>query len=119
MAFKGYNAKIGVDIDLINGNWINDILWTFVDGAVPPNPYDFSTAISFKLVIWNKSSRKKGRTILVTMTDGVELSESGGVITMDTAFPSEMTFGKYGFEMSYDEAVEVDKFIAVGTFNVI
>jgi hypothetical protein len=119
MAFKGYNAKIGIEIDLIKGAWINDILWTYVDSAVPPVAFDFSAAISFKLVIWNKGQRAKGRTILLTMTDSAELSESGGVITMDTAFPAEMTFGKYGFEMSYDEAVEVDKFIGVGTFRVI
>lgn len=119
MAFKGYNAKIGIEIELLKGAWINDILWTFVDGAVPPNPFDFSAAISFKLDIWNKGTRAKGRTILLTMTDSDELSESDGVITMDTAFPSEMTFGKYGFEMSYDETVEKDKFIGVGTFKVI
>lgn len=117
MATKGYRAKRGIDIDLLKGDWIDGIQFTIT--ATGGGAYDFSAATGFNLVIYNKANRVKNRTVLVTVVEGAGLEEASGVITWDAVFPSELTFGKYNFELQWTEASETPKFIAEGTLNII
>lgn len=114
---KGYIAKRNLIIELLMGNYIDDLTFTVLKDGVA---FDFSSATpgdGFYLRIYDQRSSR--RTLIDTLSETAgDITESGGVITVDTEFPASMTFGEYNFELDYQDA-EGLKRIAEGTFKVV
>ena len=112
MATRGYIAAENVNITLLVDNHIDGLQFTIKDGGVA---FDFSSATGYTLKIYDK--RTTSRVLKATLTEATELSESGGVITWDSVFPSNMDIGKYYYQLSYTDS-EGEKDVAVGHITV-
>jgi len=122
MATKAYIAKRTVNIDMLMGNYIDDLVFTILDadGAA----FDFSASNSLALRIYDK--RTSTRTLIDTLSTtgdypwstGGDMQQASGVISVNTDMPSGMTFGKYNYELDYIDD-EGSKRLAEGTINVI
>ena len=118
MATNAYIAKRTVNINMLMGNYIDDLVFTVLDAD--GDAFDFSTAVGgdgFYLRIYDK--RTSTRTLVDTLSEtGSDITEALGVITVDTAFPTAMTFGRYNYELDYQDA-EGLKRLAEGTLTVL
>ena len=118
---KAYIAQRTVNIDMLMGNYIDGLTFTILDAD--GNAFDFSSATSLALRIYDV--RTAQRTLIDTLvtsgsypwTSGGDMQEAAGVITIETAFPSGMTFGRYNYELDYIDA-EGEKRLAEGTITV-
>lgn len=114
---NAYIAKRTVNIKFLMGNYIDDVVFTILDAD--GDAFDFSVAVAadgFYLRIYNK--RTSTRTLVTTHSEtGGQLTESLGVITWDAAFPTDMTFGDYNYELDYKDS-EGLKRLAEGNINV-
>jgi hypothetical protein len=121
---NAYIAKRTVNLNFLMGNFIDDLTFTILDadGAA----FDFSGADSLALRIY--SNRTTARTLIDTWTTtgaypwstGGDMTQASGVITVNTAFPSGMTFGQYNYELDYidSESTPDGKRLAEGTITV-
>lgn len=121
MATNAYIAKRTVNINFLMGNYIDGLTFTILDSA--GDAFDFSSAGSLALRIYDK--RTATRSLIDTLvtsgsypwTSGGDMQESGGVITIETAFPTGMTFGTYNYELDYIDS-EGAKRLAEGAIIV-
>jgi hypothetical protein len=83
------------------------------------DPFDFSGAVvgdGYYLRIY--SNRTSSRVLEATLSEtGGNMTEAAGVITVDTAFPSSLTFGTYNYELDYQDS-EGLKRLAEGTLTI-
>ena len=113
---KAYIAKRSVNFIFLMGNYIDDITFTILDSD--GEPFDFSglSITAWTITIYDKRTSK--RVVLKTYTESTGLSESGGVITWDAVFPTELTFETYNYELDYTDT-EGDKRLAEGYITVV
>ena len=117
MATNAYQADINEDINLLMGSYIDNLEFTVTDED--GDPFDFSAAVSpfFTVRIYDKRTNERELLVTLTQVSG-ELSETGGVITWDGAYPTEMTyFGKYDMELDWTDS-EGNKRVSQGTIYV-
>jgi len=117
MATNVFSAKLPVNLNFLMGNYIDDLTFVILDDD--GDPFDFSGADAgdgFFMRIYDK--RTSTRVLVDTFSETLgDITEALGVITVDTAFPSAMTFGKYNYELDYQDS-EGQKRILEGTINV-
>jgi len=114
---KAYIAKRTVNIEMLMGNYIDGLVFTILDSDEAA--FDFSSATGgdgFYLRIYDNRSSKRVLKDTLSETGG-DITEALGVITVDTEFPSTMTFGKYNYELDYQDS-EGLKRLAEGTIFV-
>lgn len=112
----GFIAKRNVNFNLLMGNQINDIVFTVLDSN--GDAFDFTGQLGITIRIYDK--RAASRTLIDTMTLAAgDLSLSVNAITWDTAFPADMTFGKYNYELDYTSAESEDIRLAEGYLTII
>jgi hypothetical protein len=114
---NAYIAKRQVNISMLMGNYIDDLVFTIQnpDGT----PFDFSTAVAgdgFYLRIYSNRTSSRVLEDTLSETDG-DMTEALGVITVDTTFPTALTFGQYNYELDYQDA-EGFKRLAEGTLLI-
>ena len=117
MATDAFIAKRTVNINMLMGNYIDDLVFTILDAD--GDPFDFSGAVGgdgFYLRIYDRRTSKRSLVDTLSETAG-DITEAAGVITVDTAFPSAMTFGKYNYELDYQDT-EGLKRLAEGDIDV-
>jgi hypothetical protein len=105
MATKAYIAKTDVDLEMLIGNFIDDLVFTILDEDAVA--FDFSAAVGgdgFYLRIYLNGA-SNNRVLKDTLSEtGGDITETGGVITVSTAFPTAVLIGRYHYELDYNDS---------------